>query len=118
MKKLVIASLFVIGSVALAASSVKATEVLGEQEQSQDVTQESETTCTTSYGQDTSCTTKTTQNVSQEQRQRILAESTVVRNGQKVHIPVDTAMDTKSAATAMGVSIVGALAFITKRSIV
>ena len=38
--------------------------------------------------------------------------------GKKVHIPVDTAMDTKSAATAMGVTLVGALAFITKRSIV
>lgn len=116
MKKLVIASLFVIGSVALAASSVKATEVLGEQEQEQNVTQETETTCTTSYGQETTCKSKTTQNVSQEQRQRILGDATFGRGG-RVHVPVDTALDTKTTAAMIGLTMIGAMAYVAKNKI-
>lgn len=101
MKKLVIASLIVIGTVAVAATSVDA-QVLGEQEQYQQAEQEA--TCTGSYGQETKCHLK--QTVEQEQRQRILAENVIVRNG-KVHTPVNTGLDSRTTAIIMAAGFLG-----------
>lgn len=61
----------------------------------QDQKQELEVECETgSYGQTTTCTAKGTQ----EQSQKIVYTNTrtVVRDGRKIHVPVDTALDART----------------------
>lgn len=115
MKKLVIAALFVMGAVAVATTSVSA-KVLGEQEQYQEVTQESETKCSGPYGQEFTCYLKTTQNVKQEQRQKILGVEDNGRGG-RIHVPANTALDARMAAAVMGATMIGGVAYVAKRKI-
>lgn len=124
MKKLVIAALFVIVAVVVSTSTVSARDIIAEQEQKQELEQKIE--CKKKYEDETGnygttrrlvdidCEGK--QSASQEQRQQVLAENTVSRGG-RVHNPVNTALDTKAVVAAMGLTMVGGLAYAAKRKI-
>jgi hypothetical protein len=130
MKKLVIATLFVMGTVAVAATTVSA-QVLGEQEQKQSGEQKAgwkcnpiSTTTTGSYGTSTTttegnCEGWVNQKFEQEQKQRILGEQVVVKDEgvRRIHYPVDTAMDTKTMIAALGITAVGLVAFVARKKI-
>jgi hypothetical protein len=131
MKKLVIAALFVMGAVALATTTASAVTTRQEQDQKaeQKVTWKCNpitTTKTGAYGEsetktEGNCDFEGTNNLEQHQRQEILGDNIVLKEegrGGRTHLPVNTAMDTKTAAAAMGISLVGGLAYVAKRKIV
>lgn len=117
MKKLVIAALFVMGAVSVAATTVSANDnVIAEQEQKQEVETKAEAKCSGgSYGQETKCRLETKTTVKQSQKQKVLGASDVITR--KVHVPVNTAVDTKTAVAAMSLTMIGGLAFAAKRKI-
>ena len=115
MQKIIYTALFTLGVFAVVATPAFA-EVLGEQSQSQKAEQEVEATCIGSYGQETTCKIKASQKLEQEQRQKILAATTVAR-GNRVHTPVDTALDGTTMAAALGLATIGGLSYAAKRKI-
>ena len=123
MQKFLYTALFTMGMFAVVASTVSAkVEVLGEQSQSQ----KAEQTIKCNPGErkitiDSYGVTKEeyiggncegSQTVEQSQSQKILGYST---DGNKIHYPVDTALDETTMAAAIGLAVVGGLAFAAKR---
>lgn len=118
MQKFLYTALFTMGVFAMVASPVSAT-VLGEQSQEQKATQEinCETTVTGSYGSDVNVKCNGTQTVEQKQYQKILGDQVVVKEGQRIHYPVDTALDETTMAAAIGLAVIGGMAYVAKRKL-
>jgi hypothetical protein len=128
MKKLVIATLLVMGTIAVAATSVNALDLEQEQRQSGEQKVEwkcnpTETTTTSSYGTTTvrngNCEGSVNQKFEQEQRQSILGEQVVVKDEgvRRIHYPVDTAMDTRTMIAALSITAVGGIAFAVRKKV-
>jgi len=117
MHKIATASLAMVALLVLVALPVQATDY--SQEQWQKLVQEGEAECTGgAYGQDITCKLKLKQEGEQKQRQDILGQTIVYVDGQKVHLPVDTAMDSKTMAAVAGLTLVGSAAYATRRKLV
>ncbi|MEX0895443.1 MAG: hypothetical protein WDZ94_00720 [Patescibacteria group bacterium] len=121
MKQLVFSlliGLFAFGAIAYPATApVQATTA--EQEQEQKLKQEAEAECKTgSYGQDSTCVLKLKQEAEQRQRQRILGQVTEDKPAaDKVHVPVDTALDGTTLAFVLGTGGVGSAAYMIRRKL-
>lgn len=116
MHKIALTSLAMVVVATLVAMPAQATDY--SQEQWQKLVQEGEAECTGgAYGQDITCKLKLKQEGEQKQRQDILGETIVYVDGQKVHVPVDTALDTKTMAAVAGLSVLGGLAYFTRRQL-
>lgn len=109
-------SVFAFGAIAYPASA-PAQATTAEQEQEQKMEQEAEAECTGSYGQDTKCVLKLRQEAEQRQRQRILGQVTEKKVEQKVHVPVDTALDATTLAFVLGTGGVGSAAYLIRRKL-
>lgn len=100
MKKVILATLIAISTVAYMVAPTQANDVVAEQSQS--ATAKAKAGCTvTGYG---TCSTESEASVTQEQRQKILAAQV---GGSRYHKPVDTAIDATTAAYIMAAAFLG-----------
>lgn len=102
MKQITIATLLAFAALIASAAPARA-EVVGEQSQDQKFKQELEIKCENGSGQSGTCYAKGTQSGEQSQRQRILS----AQSGQRVHIPVDTAMDVQTVSIVLAAAMIG-----------